>query len=484
MLWLATTFGTFAAISVLIYCHNRFWQKEHTLLITHPFTGPFRYFFNWSFEYIRPHLHKDWEGRPFNRLTQIWIRKSSRGRPNYISFGSEVNPDEPGTILFSNSTFPVLEEDAQKFPGKWIGETTCRNPYFAKSFFNITGMSYGALGATAVEALARGSTIAGIWMNTGEGGLSKYHMYANDIVFEIGTAKYGCRDENGNLSEDKIREIAALDKVKMFEIKLGQGAKPGSGGILPAQKVTPEIAKVRGIPEYKASISPNRHKEIVDIDSLMEFTKRIRDIAGKPVGIKIVGSGDKFLDRYFSKLKRNPDYIPDFITVDGTEGGTGAAPQSLADHVGLPLSQALRLVIDKLTEYEIRDRIKVIASAKLVTPDKVAWAMCIGADFVVSGRGFMMSLGCIQAMKCASGKCPKGITTNNPRYMNALDPTRKSSRAARYAENVIHDVEMIAHSCGLTDPSGFTRDHALIVTGIGRSKSLRKEFPYTKRRQK
>lgn len=475
MLWWII-FAVFFKLSLAVYCYNRFYPHGHALLIIHPWTGPFRYLLEWSFQYIRTHLHKDWEERPFNRLTRNWIERSSKKRNNYISFGSEMNPNEPGTILFTNSTFPILESEAQPFPGKIIGDGYCKNPYLARSLFNITGMSYGAMGKTAVEALAKGSTLAGIWMNTGEGGYAPVHDYASDVVFQIGTAKYGVRDDDGNFSIEKFRALAAKTNIKMFEIKLSQGAKPGSGGILPSVKVTKEVSEIRGIPEGVASISPNRHTEISDVESLMAFTKLLRDEGQKPVGIKMVLGGDNFLDHYFGRLRSKLDHAPDFITIDGTEAGTGAAPQSLADYVGLPLAQSLLILSNKLEEHKLRDRIKIVASGKLVMPDSVAWALCMGADFVVTGRGFSLSLGCIQAMKCASGKCPKGITTNDPKYTKALDPTLKSVRVSEYALNVIHEVETMAHSCGLKDPGEFERKHARIVTGFGKSKSLAEEF--------
>lgn len=482
MAWLISL-GVFFGFSILVYCYNRFYPHGRAILITHPWSGPFRYLMESVSEYVRGHLHKDWEERPFNRLTRKWIKKSAKGKSNYISFGSEMDPNQPGTIIFTNSSFPMLAEDTRKFPGILIGEYSCSNPYLAKSFFNISGMSYGSMGATAVQSLAEGSALAGIWMNTGEGGLAKYHDPANDIIFQIGTAKYGCRDADGNLDEDKLRALAEREDIKAFEIKLGQGAKPGAGGILPALKVTPEIAEARGIPVYEDSISPNRHKEVYDVQTLMDFTMRIRQITDKPVGIKIVVGGDRFLDRYLGRLQRARDFAPDFITVDGTEGGTGAAPQSLADNVGMPLAQGLAMVTNRIEEYGLKKHIKVIASGKLVTPDKVAWALCMGADFVVTGRGFLLSMGCIQTMKCGEGKCPEGITTNDPRYMKALDPTLKKVRVAEYAANVIHDVETIAHSCGLTDPSEFQRKHAQIVKGVGKSVTLEKEFPMIKRQK-
>lgn len=482
MYWLIIL-ALFVAVSISIYTYNRYIQKEHSLLITHPWSGPFRYFLDWFFQYIRTHLQKDWEERPFSRLVRQWIRQSARGQSNYISFGSQQNPDEPGTIIFSNSTFPILEEEASTYPGKWIGKDTCENPYFAKSFFNITGMSYGAIGSTAIEALAKGSALANIWINTGEGSLTEYHLYADDIEYQIGTAKFGCGTIDGYLDEAKLAEIAANPKIKIIQIKLGQGAKPGEGGILPGKKVTPEIARIRGIPDEMIGRdvkSPNRHKEIYDIDSLIEFVHRVRTITQKPVDIKLVVGGDYFLEAYFKTLQEKPHGIPDMITVDGTEGGTGAAPESLADYVGMPVSQALIVLVDRLVEYGLRDKIRVAASGKLVTPDKIAWALCMGADFVLTGRGFLLSLGCIQAMKCATGRCPKGITTTDPNLTKAIDPTLKSFRVANYALKVIHEVETIAHSCGLKDPSEFERKHARIVTGIGKSKNLSKEFPLPK----
>lgn len=479
--WLITL-SIIITISISIYVYNRYIQRKHALLITHPLTGPFRYFFDWVFQYIRTHLHKDWEERPFSRLTRKWIRQSALDKSNYISFGSEQNPNEPGTIIFANSTFPILSEHTESYPGKWIGEHSCENPYFAKSFFNITGMSYGSIGSTAIESMSKGINQIDAWINTGEGGLSKHHLHANNIVFQIGTAKFGCGTVDGLLDQDKLSDLAKIDQIKMFEIKLSQGAKPGSGGILPANKVTDEIAKARGIPKGVAAISPNRHREIHDIDSLIEIVHSVREITKKPVGIKLVVGGDYFLEDYFEKLLEKSYGIPDFITVDGTEAGTGAAPESLAEYVGMPLAQALIILVDRLVEYGLKDRIRVIASGKLATPDKVAWALCVGADFVVTGRGFLLALGCIQAMKCATGRCPKGITTTNPKLTRAIDPSLKSVRIANYAYHVIQEVEAIAHSCGLKNSSEFQRKHARIVTGIGKSKKLSNEFPYPKQK--
>ncbi len=321
-------------------------------------------------------------------------------------------------------------------------------------------MSFGALSPAAVLALSRGAKAAGIWMATGEGGLSRYHLEGGgDIVMQIGTAKYGVRNLDGTLSDDKLREIAAHPQVKMFEVKLAQGAKPGKGGILPGNKVTPEIAAIRGIPVGEDSISPNRHRDIGSIAELGAFVHRVRSVTGKPVGVKIVAGQPGFLNDWLNDCVMHPQHCPDYIQIDGGEGGTGAAPAALADYVGLPITLALPMVVEARDRHGLTERIRILASGKLITPDKVAWALCMGADFVVSARGFMFSLGCIQAMKCGSGKCPTGVASVDERLRQGLDPTDKGNRVAMYAQQVIHTVETISHSCGLTDPSGFSVDN-------------------------
>ena len=377
------------------------------------------------------------------------------------------------SFVFRNAAFPVLDEEKKQFPGKWIGVTegpgACRTPYFATSFFNISGMSYGALSHAAISALSRGAKEAGIWLATGEGGLAPYHLEGGcDVVMQMGTAKYGVRDAAGALSEDRLREIAAHEQVRMFEVKLAQGAKPGKGGILPGIKVTPEIAKIRGIPVGEDSISPNRHHDIANVAQLGQFIDRVRRVTGKPVGVKFVVGDPAFLDDWLSDCVANPEHCPDYIQVDGGEGGTGAAPAPLIDYVGLPITEALRHVVAARERFGLVERVRIVASAKLITPDKVAWALCMGADFVSSARGFMFSLGCIQAMKCGSGKCPTGVTSSEPRLISGLDPTDKAARVARYALRVREEVEIIAHSCGVTDATGFRPHHVTAIErGVG-----------------
>jgi glutamate synthase domain-containing protein 2 len=457
-----------AAVAALYVRDRR--QTTHTILRNYPVIGHFRYFAETWGEYMRQYQYlPDWVERPFNRLERAWIYRSAKGVSNLVSFGSENTP----AFVFRNAPFPVLEAERRSFPGKRIGIAEgpggCAIPYDAKSFFNISGMSFGALSHAAVTALSRGANQAGIWMATGEGGLSRYHLEGGaDIVMQIGTAKYGVRDDAGNLSEDKLRKIAAHPQVRMFEVKLAQGAKPGKGGILPAAKVTAEIAVIRGIPVGKPSISPNRHTDIGNVRELGLFVERVRRVTGKPVGVKFVAGQPEFLDEWFLDCLAHPEGCPDYICVDGGEGGTGAAPAPLADYVGLPITQALPMVAEARARHGLIQRIRLVASGKLVTPDKVAWALCMGADFVVSARGFMFALGCIQAMKCGSGHCPTGVTAADPRLIAGLDPTDKAVRVRRYAERVRDEVEMIAHSCGLACADGFRPAHVTeIERGVG-----------------
>ncbi|MCO4758152.1 MAG: FMN-binding glutamate synthase family protein, partial [Oceanospirillaceae bacterium] len=387
------------------------------------------------------------------------------------------------SILFMNCAFPTLEEDAVPISDVTIGPY-CKHPYTTHSVFNISGMSYGAISKPAVQALAMGASRAGCWMNTGEGGLSPYHLEGGcDLVFQIGTAKYGVRDEKGQLSNEKLREVAAHPQVKMFEIKMSQGAKPGKGGILPGGKVTAEIAAIRGIPQGEASVSPNGHPDIRSPEDLLAMIQRIREVTGKPVGFKAVLGDVNWLKHFFDLiLDKGEAVAPDFITVDSADGGTGAAPQPLMDYVGLTLKESLPLLVDMLVERGLKKRIKIIASGKLIVPSKVAWALATGADFVASARGFMFSLGCIQAMQCNKDTCPTGITTHNPRLQQGLDPADKANRVAHYHKYISYGVGLIAHSCGVKEPRLLRRHHVKIVSDHGLSVAMDKLHPMPEER--
>jgi len=454
-------------------------QTEDAIRRNYPVIGRFRNLFTELGEFFRQYFFAmDREEMPFNRAQRNWVYNASEAKGNTVAFGSTRNLGIPGTLIFMNAPFPPLDDQYASTEPMEIGPY-CRTPYLAKSIFNISGMSYGAISKPAVLALAHGAKEAGIWMNTGEGALSPYHLDGGcDVVFQIGTAKFGVRDHDGNLSDEKLKEVAEHMSVKMFEIKLSQGAKPGKGGILPAAKIDEEISKIRGVPMGKDAISPNRHREVDDYDGLLDLIAHVRKLTGKPVGIKAcMGSADPWFN-FFKKIKeRGEESAPDFITVDGGEGGTGAAPAPLIDLVGLPLREALIRMVDLRDLTGLHDRIKIVASGKLVSPGDVAWAICLGADFVTSARGFMFSLGCIQALKCNKNTCPTGITTHIPSLQKGLVIEEKEKRVAAYAQAVIHEVETIAHSVGVAEPRQMRRRHVRIVQDDGTSVQMNEIYP-------
>ncbi|MCY4032043.1 MAG: FMN-binding glutamate synthase family protein [Hyphomicrobiales bacterium] len=463
---------------VVVYIIDRT-QTKHAIRRNFPIIGRFRYLFENLGEYFRQYFFAmDREEMPFNRAQRSWVYRAAKGVDDTVAFGSTNDIGVRGTILFVNCPFPTLEEDATDPENITIGKYS-RQPYTTNSLFNISGMSYGAISKPAVRALSKGAGMAGCWMNTGEGGLSPYHLEGGaDIVFQIGTAKYGVRSQDGGLSDEKLKEVAAHEQVKMFEIKLSQGAKPGKGGILPGGKVTKEIAAIRGITAKEDSISPNRHPDIDSIEDLLDTVQRVREVTGKPTGFKMVLGAYGWLDRFCEEIyKRGIENAPDFITLDSGDGGTGAAPMALIDSVGLPISESLPRLVDVLVRYGLRERIKIIASGKLINPTEIAWAFCIGADFVTSARGFMFSLGCIQALQCNKNTCPTGITTHDRRLQVGLVPADKAVRVARYARRIVDDVCMIAHSCGVPEPRKLRRYHACQIHSDGHACSLQDLYP-------
>ncbi|WP_164116088.1 FMN-binding glutamate synthase family protein [Sphingorhabdus sp. Alg239-R122] len=446
-------------------------QSGDAVRRNYPVIGRFRSLFTELGEFFRQYFFAmDREEMPFNRAERDWVARAAKGKDNTIAFGSTKNLHPAGTPIFVNCPFPTMKKDAAKTQPMTIGPY-CDKPYAAPSFFNISGMSFGALSQPAVQALSHGAKIAGCWMNTGEGGVSQYHLESGcDIVFQMGTAKYGVRNLDGSLSDAKLREVATHEQVRMIEIKLSQGAKPGKGGILPGEKVTAQIAEIRGIAEGEDSISPNRHPEINNIDQLLDFIAHVRKVSGKPTGIKAVVGAYGWIEEMCVKIhERGIESAPDFFTLDSGDGGTGAAPMALMDNVGLTLHESLPMLSDIFHKYGLRDRIRIIASGKRITPSDAAWAICVGADFVNVARGFMFSLGCIQALKCNKNTCPTGVTTHNPRLQKGLDPDNKKAKVANYALNLIHEVEVIAHSCGVDEPRGLRRKHIRIVQDDGQS---------------
>ncbi|MCZ6828595.1 MAG: FMN-binding glutamate synthase family protein [Gammaproteobacteria bacterium] len=455
-------------------------QTKQAIRRNYPVVGRFRYLFENMGEFFRQYFFaQDREELPFNRAQRSWVYRAAKNVDSTIAFGSTRPLNQPGDVVFLNCLFPTLTEDAAPISALTFGAGYAETPYTTDSLFNISGMSFGALSVPAVRALSIGAKQAGIWMNTGEGAISPYHLEGGcDVVFQIGTAKYGVRDGDGKLSDDKLRELAALEQVKMFEIKMSQGAKPGKGGILPGGKVTSLIAETRGIPEGQDSISPNGHVEIRSVDDLLDMIARVRAVTGKPVGFKaVIGSIGWLDDLCIAIHNRGPQVAPDFITIDSADGGTGAAPQSLMDYMGLPIKRSLPLVVDKLVEYGLRERIKVITSGKLINPADVAWALCMGADFITSARGFLFALGCIQALQCNKNTCPTGITTHNPDLQRGLVVADKAERVAHFARNMAYEVGIIAHSCGVKEPRELTRDHAQLINAQGIPAPMVDTFP-------
>ena len=454
-------------------------QTENAVRRNFPVIGRFRALFERLGEFFRQYFFAmDREEMPFNRAERSWVYRAAKGEDNTTAFGSTRDLRPVGTVIFVNCPYPVLERDVAETEPMTLGPH-CAHPYTTSSLFNISGMSYGAISRPAALALSNGARMAGAWMNTGEGGLSPYHLEGGaDIVFQIGTPKYGVCNEPGELSDEKLREVGSREQVKMFEIKLSQGAKPGKGGILPGGKVTEEIAGIRGIPAGRDSLSPNRHRDVDSAHDLLDLIERVRSITGKPTGFKTVIGAYGWIDELCEEIHvRGIDSAPDFITVDSGDGGTGAAPMPLMDNVGLPIRESLPLLVDRLSAHGLRDRIRVIASGKMITPADAAWALCAGADFVVSARGFMFALGCIQALQCNRNTCPTGITTHNKRLQRGLDPIDKAERVHRYIEQMRKEIGIIAHSCGVREPRLLRRMHCRIVTDTGRSVPLDEIYP-------
>ena len=476
-LFLLATGTTILALFVLLVVDLA--QTANAVRRNYPVIGRFRRIFEVLGEFMRQYMFAmDREEMPFNRAQRNWVGRASSDGSITVAFGSTREMRWPGTSIFVNAPFSLLDEECRDTSEVTVGRDG-PNPYSTSRIFHISGMSFGAISRPAVTALGKGAAMAGCWMNTGEGGLSPWHLEAgNDVVFQFGTAKNGVRSPDGALSDERLKEIGSNPQVKMIEIKLSQGAKPGKGGILPGGKVTREIARIRGIRPGEDAVSPNRHREVSNSGELLDLIQRVRDIGGKPTGYKAVIGSPQWLDELFELVnRRGPGSAPDFITVDSGDGGTGAAPMPLMDNVGLLLRESLIMLVDALDRHGLRDRVRVVASGKLITPTEVAWALCAGADFAVSARGFMFALGCIQAMRCNKNTCPTGITTHNRRLQRGLDPPTKAVSVANYQRRIEEELGIIAHSCGVAEPRLLRREHCRIVQPNGQSVSLSELYP-------
>lgn len=435
-------------------------QKKHALLRNYPLIGRLRYLL----EGIRPELRQyffetDLDGKPFNRRQRSVVYQRAKNEKQTVAFGMQADPSAPGYEWVSHSLFPTSLE--LKDMRVWIGNSQCTQPYHA-SIYNIGAMSYGALSKTAIMALNEGAALGGFAHNTGEGGISDYHLKGGDLIWQIGTGYFGCRKENGRFSPEAFKQKASSPMVKMIELKLSQGAKPGHGGILPAAKNTVEIAAIRHVMPHTTVHSPASHTEFDSAEGMMHFIQFLRRLSGgKPVGFKLcIGDRQEFIN--ICKAIQSTGIVPDFISVDGAEGGTGAAPLEFTDHLGMPLHEAIAFVKQVLDEYTLSGQVKIIAAGKIITGFDILKALALGASACYSARGMMFALGCIQALQCDSGRCPVGVATQNPGLYKALDPADKKVRVASFHTNTLVATKEMMEACGFKDagdvrPSRFFR---------------------------
>ena len=442
-------------------------QTRHAILRNYPILGHFRFFF----EYIRPEIRQyfiegDTEAQPFSRAQRSLVYQRAKSEADNRPFGTQLDVGAHGYEWVNHSMQPtkLASHDFRL----WIGgnpeeganaQRPCTQPYHA-SIFNISAMSFGALSANAILALNQGAKMGGFIHDTGEGSISQHHrVHGGDLIWEVASGYFGCRNADGTFSEEKFVANATDPQVKMIEIKLSQGAKPGHGGMLPGAKVTPEIAAARGIPVGVDCISPASHSAFSTPAELMQFVARLRHLSGgKPTGFKFcVGHPWEWFAIVKAMLETG--ITPDFIVVDGAEGGTGAAPVEFVDHVGVPLQEGLLLVHNTLIGVNLRDRIKIGAAGKVITAFDIARMMALGADWCNAGRGFMMALGCIQAQSCHTGTCPTGVTTQDPVRQKALVVPDKAQRVANFHRQTLHALQELVQAAGLQHPNDITAHH-------------------------
>lgn len=439
-----------------------FIQRSHSLLRNFGILGQGRYVLESLGPELRQYLFaNDTEERPFNRTERSEAYRKANNVDYMASFGSQKQFDAT-EMKIRHSLFPISRSELEPFAVAFGAERGIKSVYTLKKPFIISAMSYGALGERAVRAFARGARKANVLMNTGEGGYPKYHLMEGcDLIFQMGTAKFGARNDDGSLNDALLTEITSKPEVKMVEIKLSQGAKPGKGGLLPKEKITDEIADLRKVPKDRDIISPPSHIECKDYASTVAFIDQVQRVTGLPTGIKMAVGNLHQIEEFVSEMKRQ-DTFPDWITVDGSEGGTGAAPKAFIDRVGLPLFPALKGVQDILQRAGARDRLKLLASGKLVNPGRQMIALCLGADAICTARGVMLAAGCIQAMQCGRNTCPIGITTHDPILQRGLDIESKATRVMNYLNNSVHDIEELLCATGARSTQDLSFDHLYV----------------------
>ncbi len=441
----AYLFSGIMVLLIIVGFYNTI-QSKHAILRNFPVLGYFRY----AFETISPEIQqyfieRSTDGKPFSRNQRSLAYQRAKNIDATTPFGTQLDLYSSDYEGIKHSMFPAKVNE--ELPRILVGGTACKQPYSA-SLLNISAMSFGALSENAVRALNNGAQKGNFYHNTGEGGLTDYHLQGGDVTWQIGTGYFGCRNEDGSFNPEKFAEKANLPAVKMIEIKLSQGAKPGHGGVLPAAKNTEQIAQIRGVKPFTTILSPPSHSAFHDTKGLVEFIEQLRQLSnGKPIGFKLcIGETSEF-EKVCQEMIAL-DCYPDFITVDGAEGGTGAAPLEFADGVGMPFEPALIFVNKTLENYKIRDKIRVICSGKIISGYSILRAVALGADICNSARGFMFSLGCIQALRCNNNECPTGVATQNKMLMKGLVVTDKSERVFNFHKNTLHAANELLAAAG------------------------------------
>ncbi|GAB2887684.1 glutamate synthase-related protein [Nocardioides pacificus] len=476
MKWKRTAAAGTAALGALgaIGVHD-LRQRQHAILRNFPIIGHGRFLI----ERVGPELRQyivtsNDEERPFSRDQRSWIYASSKLENNYFGFGTDNDVERVvGYPVIKHRTFtgqgPATHphtEEGVPLPGAKVmgGARGRRHAFRPASVVNISGMSYGSLSHAAIEALNRGAAIAGTLHNTGEGALSPYHRHGGEIIFQIGTSYFGCRDEDGNFDLERLKQVVESAPVRAIEIKLSQGAKPGLGGMLPGAKVSDEIAEIRGIKAGVDCASPSRHQVFHDVDSMLDFVELVADATGLPVGIKSAVGNLDFWDELVSLMSSRERGV-DFVNIDGGEGGTGAAPMIFADAVAYPFRVGFSEVYKRFAAAGLADEVTFVGAGKLGITENAVVAFALGADLVNVGREAMLAMGCIQAQKCHTDHCPVGVATQNPRYVRGLDPDLKSVRVANYLVSLRRDLLKISEAVGVAHPGLITPDDVDLMDG-------------------
>ncbi len=449
-----------ALVVVFLIGVSDIFQTKQAIRSNFPVLGRLRY----VFENLRPKIYQyfiesDIDGRPINRILRSVVYQRAKKQRDTIPFGTQLDVYEVGYEWMNHSIHAVDDEEVINDPRVLVGNKDCKKPYSA-SIFNISAMSYGSLSKNAIEALNKGSALGHFAQNTGEGGVAPYHLkHGGDLIYQVGTGYFGCRGSDGNFDAEKFKKTVEPESIKMIELKISQGAKPGHGGILPAAKNNEEIASIRGVTPHTAVMSPPGHKAFNSMEGLVDFISTLRELSGgRPVGIKLcIGIRSEFIDLCQAMMKK--DIFPDFIAVDGGEGGTGAAPVEFSNSMGTPLIDGLVFVHNTLVGFGIKKHIKIFASGKAITAFDIIKMISLGADAIYSARSMMLALGCIQALECNTNHCPTGITTHKSYLVKGLDVEDKSKRVHSYHKETIHAFCEMLGAAGVKRVEDLKRSH-------------------------